>query len=135
MLKLKNIFKKKASLSLKCIVFLFLSLSLAVTTEPSMCSCCMSHIATFFSGMLIRSCWSQKPQEAHFLASVIRNTILPLPSLEYQEYSEGLEVPPLSFPYDVTLCGYKGVSFNQNKSWNRKRQIFLLVYMFFLIPS
>ena len=78
---------------------------------------------------------SKTPGGSHFLASIIRNTILPLPSLEYQEYSEGLEVPPLSFPYDVTLCDYKGISFNQKKSWNRKRQIFLLVYMFFLISS
>ena len=80
--------------------------------------------------MLIRSCWSQKPQEAHFLASIIRNTILPLPSLEYQEYSEGLEVPPLSFPYDVTLCDYKGISFNKKKKLEQEEaNIFVGVHV------
>ena len=82
-----------ALLFLKCILSLSLSLSLslAVASEPSMYSCCVNHVTTFFSRLLTCSCWTQKPQKAHFLASLIRNTILPRPPLEYHEYSEGLD--------------------------------------------
>ena len=86
------------------------------------------HIATFFSGMLICSCWSQKPQEAHFLASLIRNTILPLPPLEYHEYSEGLHVPPLSFPYDVTYVTTKESFQSKQKLEQEKANIFVGVH-------
>lgn len=111
------------------------SLYLAVASEPSMCFSRASHIATFSSRMPICSGWSRQPPEVQSLACLIRNTVLPLPPLEYNEYSARIDGPPLSFPHDVTLCEYAEMGFHLNKSWKRKRQVFLLGFMFFLISS
>ena len=62
------------------------------------------------------------------MASLIRNTIPPLPPLEYHEYSEGLDVPPLSFPYDVTYVTTEESFRSKQKLEQEEASIFVGVH-------
>lgn len=103
---------KTALLFLKCMPSLSLSLSLAVASEPSMYSCCVNHITTFFSRMLTCSCWTQKPQRltSWLLSSEIPFFLSHLWST--MNTQKGLDVPPLLWCYLMWLW----------KNWFRSKQ-------------